>query len=160
SHSALRSALASAKATLPPWRMTFWSTAGEYPSLVNCRRSSRGEKDGPTGRAAVAGTSQADLAVGDGEAACRQGLVRATEPSPRPLAVGTGGRRVGRGVSGGIGIGVLLEKGNGELLAQIMGMLLALGEGNEVIVGSLGEHQVEGRGCLGYKAAAQFLAVG
>jgi hypothetical protein len=72
--------------------------------------------------------------------------------------VGTG--RWWVGVGGGVGVGVLLEEGNGELLAEIVGALLALGEGDEVVVGGLREHEVESSAGLDQEAATQFIAVG
>jgi hypothetical protein len=53
-----------------------------------------------------------------------------------------------------VGSGVLLEQGGGELLAEVVGALLALGEGDEVVVGGLGEQEVEGGGGLGQETAA------
>lgn len=127
--------------------------------MDSCRRSSRGEKDGPTGRAAVAGATQEHLAVAGGEPAYRQRLVRRGESPAGSLAMRARRRLIGARIGVGVSIGVLLEQGEAELLSEVVGALLALGEGDEVVVGGLGEHEVEGGGGLGQEAAAQLVTV-
>jgi hypothetical protein len=57
-------------------------------------------------------------------------------------------------------VGVLLEQGDDELLAEFRGTLLALVEGDEVAGEGVVEHEVEGGGGLRQEAAAQLRPVG
>jgi hypothetical protein len=59
-----------------------------------------------------------------------------------------------------IRIGVLLEQPGGQVAAEFASPLLALVEGDEVVLVRGGEHQVERGGRVGQKAAAQFLVIG
>jgi membrane-associated protease RseP (regulator of RpoE activity) len=113
--------------------------------VPSCKRSSRGEKDDPTGRAAEAGPAQDDvLAGGDGERPIGQGFLRIVQSLGGSLAARAGDGLVGRRVGGPVGVGVVVEQLQGEGLAEVVGALLALVEGDEIVV--VGEHEVEGLG--------------
>jgi hypothetical protein len=66
--------------------------------------------------------------------------------------------RVGAGL--GVGVGVLLEEPGGQVAAEVAGPLLALVEGDELVLGAGVEQQVEGSGGVGEPAPAEFLPLG
>jgi hypothetical protein len=120
-------------------------TLGEYPSVLRPRRSSRGEKDDPTGRAAEANAAKEDLlAARNGQGACRQGLLGVVLPLGRLPAVGTGDGLAPRGLGGGVGVDLVLQEFELEGLGEVIGPPLALIEGDQILV--VGEHEVESLG--------------
>lgn len=127
--------------------------------MVNCKRSSRGEKDDPTGRAAKAGPVQDNvLAAGDGERPVGQRVFGIVETPGGALAAWAGDVLLGGWVGGRVGVGVILQELQGEGLAEVVGMLLALVEGDEVVV--VGEHEVEGLSSLEEELLTQLLTGG
>src|SRR5262245_16341561 len=151
-----RSALASLKeGALPAWRMALRSTAGEKPSVPNCKASSRGEKDPAAGRAAEAGAGQGDLPGGGGQPPPGEGSPDRGKPLAglRAVRARWGGvrRRVRQGVSGG----VAAQQPGGQILAQTDGALFAGVEGEVLVLGAVGEHQVKGDGRLLEELLAQ-----
>ena len=113
--------------------------------MVKPRRSSRGKKDDPTGRAAEANAAKQDLLTGGNrQAACRQGLLGIVLPLGGPAAVGTEDGLVEGRIGGGVGVGLVLQEFEFEGLGEVVGPLFALIEGDEIVV--VGEHQVESLG--------------
>jgi hypothetical protein len=90
-----------------------------------------------------------------GEPSLGQGLARAGDPSARAAALGTddGLRLIGAGP--GIGVDVLLEQPGRQVAAELDGPLLPLIEGDELILVSGIEHQVEGGCGVGQPALAK-----
>jgi len=90
-----------------------------------------------------------------GEPSLGQRFARAGDPSARATALGTDDGLGLIGSGPGIGVDVLLEQPGGEVAAQLDGPLLPLVEGDELILVSGIEHQVEGGSGVGQPAPAQ-----
>src|SRR5262245_37982102 len=125
-----RSALASLKdGALPACRTALRSTAGEKPSVLSCKASSRGEKDPAAGRAAEAGTGQGDLPGGGGQPPPGEGGPGRGKPLAGLLAVRVRRRRVRRRVGQGVGRRMAPQEPGSQVLAQIDGALFPGVEG-------------------------------
>jgi hypothetical protein len=60
----------------------------------------------------------------------------------------------------GVGVGVLLEDPDGQVAAEFAGTLLALVEGDELVLRGGVEHQVEGGGGMGQPTSTQLGTAG
>jgi hypothetical protein len=84
-----------------------------------------------------------------------QGFARAGDPSARATALGTDDGLGLVGAGPGIGVDVLLEQPGREVAAEFDGPLLPLVKGDELILVSGVEHQVEGGCGVGQPALAK-----